>query len=83
MGLDAGAVLKRSVSCPHCKEDYCFTLRAIADYPELRCPGCGGDICPTDSVNKPLLGDVRKLLEAIDSTQSASSFISARSGLSV
>jgi hypothetical protein len=30
MGLDAGAVLKRSVLCPHCNEDYLFTLRVIA-----------------------------------------------------
>jgi len=28
-------VLKRSVLCPHCNEDYLFTLRAIADNPEL------------------------------------------------
>jgi hypothetical protein len=26
MGLDAGKVLKRSVLCPHCDEDYLFTL---------------------------------------------------------
>ena len=37
MGLDAGTVLKRSVLCTHCNEAYLFTLRAIADNPELRC----------------------------------------------
>jgi len=83
MGLDAGAVLKRSVFCPHCNDGYYFTLRAIADNPELRCPGCGGPICPRDSVNQLLLGDVRNILEAIDSAQSASSFISAHPGLAV
>jgi hypothetical protein len=35
MGLDTGAVLKRSVLCPHCNEDYLFTLRAIADNREM------------------------------------------------
>jgi hypothetical protein len=35
MGLDAGNVLKRSVLCVHCNEDYLFTLWAIADNPEL------------------------------------------------
>jgi hypothetical protein len=40
MGLDAGTVLKRSVLCTHCNEAYLFTLRAIADNPELRCYGC-------------------------------------------
>jgi hypothetical protein len=83
MGLDAGAVLKRSVLCPHCHENSYFTRRAIADNPELRCPGCGGPICPRDSVNHPLLGEVRNILEAIDSVQSASSFIFADSGLAV
>jgi hypothetical protein len=34
MGLDAGAVLKRSLLCPLCHEDYYFTLRGIADSPE-------------------------------------------------
>ena len=33
MGLDAGRVLKRPVLCPHCNEEYLFTLRAIADNP--------------------------------------------------
>jgi hypothetical protein len=44
MGLDTGTVFKRSVLCPHCNEDYLFTLRAIADNPELKCRGCGGSI---------------------------------------
>src|SRR5207247_4346637 len=54
MGLDAGRVLKRSVLCPHCNEDYLFTLRAIADNPELRCHGCGGSIRLSDRVSEPL-----------------------------
>jgi len=83
MGLDAGTVLKRSVLCPHCNEDYYFTLRAIADNPKLRCHGCGGSICLRDSVYEPLLSDVRTILEAIHSAQSASSFISAHPKLAV
>jgi len=76
MGLDAGTVLKRSVLCPHCDEEYLFTLRAIADNPELRCYGCGGSIRLRDSVYEPLVSDVKNLLEAIDSAPP--SFISAR-----
>jgi hypothetical protein len=76
MGLDAGTVLKRSVLCPHCDEEYLFTLRAIADNPELRCYGCGGSIRLRDSVYEPLVSDVKNSLEAIDSAPP--SFISAR-----
>ena len=75
MGLDAGRVLKRSVLCPHCNEDYLFTLRAIADNPELRCYGCGGSIRLCDRVYEPLLRDVENALEEIDTAPP--SFISA------
>ncbi len=34
MRLDAGKVLKRSVLCGHCKSDYLFTLRDIAESSE-------------------------------------------------
>jgi hypothetical protein len=76
MGIDAGSVLKRSVRCYHCNEDYLFTLRAIGDNPELQCYGCGGSIRLRDSVYEPLVSDVRTSLEAIDSAPA--SFISAR-----
>jgi hypothetical protein len=75
--LDAGRVLKRSVLCPHCKKDYYFTLRAIADNPELRCHGCGINICLRDSRYELLITDVRAALEAIHAVQSVPSFISA------
>jgi transcription elongation factor Elf1 len=77
MGLDAGTVLKRPVVCPHCNEEYYFTLRAISDNSELRCHGCGGSICLRDSVYEPLINNVRAILETIHSAQSAASFISA------
>jgi hypothetical protein len=76
MGLDAGRVLKRPVLCPHCNEEYLFTLRAIADNPELRCYGCGGTICLRDSIFEQLVSDVRNSLEAI--AAAPPSFISAR-----
>lgn len=76
MGLDTGTVFKRSVLCPHCSEDYLFTLRAIADNSELKCHGCGGSIRIRDSVYESLVSDVRNSLEAIDSAPP--SFISAR-----
>jgi hypothetical protein len=76
MGIDAGSVLKRSVRCYHCNEDYLFTLRAIADNPELQCHGCGGSIRRRDSIYEPLVSDVRTSLEAIDSAPP--SFIFAR-----
>jgi hypothetical protein len=75
MGLDAGRILKQSVLCPHCNEDYLFTLRAIADNPELRCHGCGGTIGLSHRFYEPLLRDVRKTLDEIDSAPP--SFISA------
>ena len=75
MGLDAGRVLKRSVLCPHCNEEYLFTLRAIARNSELRCYGCGGSIRLFDRVYEPLLSDVRNTLHEIDSA--SPSFISA------
>ena len=76
MGLDAASVLKRSVLCSHCNEHYYFTLRAIAENPELRCHGCGCSICLRDSVYEPLLSNVRIILEAIHAAQSATSFVS-------
>ena len=76
MGLDAGTVLKRSVLCPHCNEDYLFTLRAIVDNPELKCHGCGSSIRLCDGVYESLLSEVRNTLEAIDSIQLAPFFIS-------
>jgi hypothetical protein len=81
MCLDAGAVLKRYVLCRHCREDYLFTLRGIANNPELRCHGCGGSIHLCERVYEPLLNDVRNALSEIDSVQS--SFISARPSLIV
>ena len=75
MGLDAGRVLTRSVLCPHCNEDYIFTLRDIADNPELRCHGCGGSIRLSDRAYEPLLSDVRNTLDEIDSAPP--SFVSA------
>jgi hypothetical protein len=75
MGLDAGTVLKRSVLCRHCNEDYLFTLRAIADKPELKCHGCGSSIRLCDGVYESLLSEVRNTLEAINSIQLAPFFI--------
>jgi transcription elongation factor Elf1 len=73
MCLDAGAVLKRYVLCPHCREDYLFTLRSIANNPELRCHGCGESIRLSERVYEPLLSDVRNALSEIDSAQRLSS----------
>ena len=66
MCLDTGTIFKRYVLCPHCKEDYLFTLRAIAHNPELRCHGCGGSIRLSDR-DEALLSDVRNTLDEIDS----------------
>jgi hypothetical protein len=77
MGLDTGAVFKRPVLCPHCNEDYLFTLRAIASNQELRCPGCGGSIRLSNLVYESLLSDVRNTLDAIDGAQLVPSFYSA------
>src|SRR5215471_3337009 len=79
MGLDAGRVIKRSVFCLHCNEDYLFTLRAIADNPELKCYGCGGSIRLRDSVYQPLLSEVRNTLGAVDTAQLTPTFVSVHS----
>jgi transcription elongation factor Elf1 len=76
MGLDTGTVFKRSVLCPHCNEDYLFTLRAIAENPELKCHGCGASIRLRDSAYESLLSEVRNTLEAIDSVHLAPFFMS-------
>ena len=76
MCLDTGTVFKRYVLCPHCKEDYLFTLRAIAH----RCHGCGGSIRLSDR-DEALLSDVRNTLDEIDSAPP--SFISAHRRLAV
>jgi DNA-directed RNA polymerase subunit RPC12/RpoP len=73
MCLDAGAVLKRYVLCPHCRENYLFTLRGIANNPELRCHRCGGRIRLCDRVYEPLVSGVRNTLSEIDFVQSLSS----------
>ncbi len=75
MGLDAGKVLKRSVWCRHCKADFLFTLRDIADNSELPCHGCGGRIFMHDSRHQMLVNDVRDTLHNSDACQSAASFI--------
>ena len=73
MGLDAGRVLKRSVLCPHCNEDYLFTLRAIADSSELKCC-CGNTIYIGNSNYEALLRDVRHTMHEIDCASFAPAF---------
>jgi hypothetical protein len=83
MGLDAGAVLKRTVFCPHCNADYYYTLRTIADNRQLTCHGCREMICLSDSIYESLLREVRNSLETIRSAQLSPSFICGPSGLAV
>jgi DNA-directed RNA polymerase subunit RPC12/RpoP len=68
MRLDSGAIFKRSVFCSACKEEYLFTLRAIADNSELKCFGCGSRIDISDSAYEPLLRDVKATLDSIQAT---------------
>ncbi len=78
MLLDAGQVLKRPVLCRHCHEERLFTLRDITENPQLKCYGCGHSICISDSIYDPLIREIRNTLAAIDSIQSAPSFINQR-----
>jgi DNA-directed RNA polymerase subunit RPC12/RpoP len=66
MCLDACKVLKRSVLCSRCKEDYLFTLRSIAEDSQLRCPGCGAAIGIGEPLHESLVTEIRNLVEAID-----------------
>ena len=61
MGLDTGKVFKRSVFCPPCKEDYLFTLRAIADNPELQCHLQRDTCFPVSAFGPVLLSALRRL----------------------
>jgi hypothetical protein len=66
MRLDTGAICKRPVLCPECKEEYLFTLRMIADNANLRCFGCGGMINMGSRYYEPLQREVRETLKSID-----------------
>jgi hypothetical protein len=82
MNLDTGQIFKQPVLCPHCNEERLFTLRAIADSPKLRCPGCGNSIYMSRSIYEPLIREVRKALAAIDSVPSNRRFYQSAGGFS-
>lgn len=65
MTLDTGVIFKRSVLCMVCKEEYLFTLRAIADNLELKCFGCGNKIDIRNSAYELLLREVKETLDSI------------------
>jgi hypothetical protein len=54
--VDTGKVFKR---------DYLFTLRAIADNAELKCPACGTSINMRDDDHRHLVGQVRETLQSL------------------
>jgi hypothetical protein len=63
--VDTGTVFKHPVFCACCNQDYLFTLRAIADNAELKCPTCGNSINICDDGYRHLVSHVRETLEAI------------------
>jgi DNA-directed RNA polymerase subunit RPC12/RpoP len=74
MGLDTGKIFKQPVRCGRCDEHYLFTLRAIADGSELKCPSCSNAICIGNSEYELLLRDVRHRLREIDCASLAPAF---------
>lgn len=64
MKLDTGLVFKKPVVCLACKEEYLFTLRAIAESPELKC-GCGNAIDMHNAVYARLVREVREALNSL------------------
>lgn len=65
MRLDTGAIFKRSIFCLACKQEYLFTLRAIANNVELKCFGCGNTIDMRNRAYESLLREVNETLDSI------------------
>jgi hypothetical protein len=64
--VDTSKVFKRSVACRCCNQAYLFNLRAIANNPELKCPGCGNSIDISDDAYRPLVSQVTAMIAAIE-----------------
>lgn len=63
--VDTGKIFKRAVPCPHCNEDYLYTLEAIAQNVQLLCHGCGTGIDLGDIRYAPLVETARSILDDI------------------
>jgi DNA-directed RNA polymerase subunit RPC12/RpoP len=63
----------RAVRCSHCDEERLFTLRAIAEDAELKCPGCGRNFRFAD--HEALISEVKNTLHVIDTAQSSPTFM--------
>ncbi len=58
-------VVKHTVFCFSCQQEYLFTLRSIAEEDELRCFGCGNMINTRERRYSSLRDDVTKILDAL------------------
>lgn len=59
-------IFKHSVACSSCRDDYLFTLKAIADLPQLKCPGCGNPINLSDHGYRALVNEIRDTIRSIE-----------------
>ena len=63
--VDTSEVFKQAVHCFRCDEAFYFTLRAIAEDQELKCPVCGSGINLSDDGYKSLVASVRDAIRSI------------------
>ena len=59
-------VVKHTVFCFSCQQEYLFTLRSIAEEDKLRCFGCGNMINTREGRYSSLREDVTKILDSLD-----------------
>jgi hypothetical protein len=57
--VDTSEVFKQPVHCFRCDEAFYFTLRAIAEDEQLKCPVCGTGINLSNDGYKSLVASVR------------------------
>ena len=63
--VDTSDVFKHPVHCFGCNEAFYFTLRAIAEDEQLKCPVCATGINLSDDGYKSLVASVRETIRSI------------------
>ena len=65
-GVRTSAIFKEEILCPNCKVSYLFTWQAIAERPQIRCPGCLTDIDLRSQSFSALVTTLRKRISALE-----------------
>ena len=64
-------VFKAPILCPHCKVSYLFTWQAIAERPQVGCPGCHSEIDLRSESFRSLVTYLTNKISAIDERTTA------------